>query len=992
MAVNNFNIEGLTSQQVIASRTQHGKNSLEYKKENGIIDTLKNLAKEPMILLLLVVSSIYFVSGQTSEGIFLSSAIVLVSIISLYQESKSRSALEKLKNLSQPNCKVIRNGKVEEIKSEDLVIGDSLMVEEGTSITADGIIVHSNDFSVNESTLTGESLSVFKDKNQENNLIFKGTTVASGLAIATITAIGNATELGKIGKSLDSIQEEKTPLELQINNFVKKLVIAGTFVFVAVWLLNYVHSKNILDSLLKALTLAMSILPEEIPMAFTSFMAIGAWRLMKMGIIVKQMKTVETLGSATVICTDKTGTITENKMSLAKLFVLSTQKITDIEDKLDDTEKDLIRIAMWASEPIPFDPMEIALHKAYSDLFPDDERPRFKMIHEYPLGGKPPMMTHIFESDLGKRIIAAKGAPEALINVSKLSDAEKQQIQASLKSLSTEGYRVLGVGEAFFPGNDFPEIQQDFPFNFKGIVAFYDPPKKNIHAVLEKFYKAGIAVKIVTGDNAATTTAIAKQIGFKGFENSLTGDELMKLSDAELQESVTKTNVFCRMFPEAKLRIINALKANNQIVAMTGDGVNDGPALKAAHIGIAMGKKGTEIAKQAAGLILLNDDLSKMVKAVATGRKIYSNLKKAFEYIISIHIPIILTVFIPLALGWIYPNIFSPVHIIFLELIMGPTCSIIFENEPAEKNTMSQKPRLFTSSFFNWKELTSSIAQGLIITAGTLFTYQYAVQNGFDEAITRTMVFTVLITANIFLTLVNRSFYYSILTTLKYKNNLVLPAILITVALTALLLFVQPLTKFFKFEAINLRQLSFCVSIGFISTMWYEVVKWRKRIPKSSLLKYENTFSTASKSTRNILIGLLVFLGSGAIGGGGVLIISPSGKLIGMPLSMLSHSPFTNFLIPGIILFFVLGLLPMLLIIALLKKPTSKMAERVNFFSDMHWAWTYTIYIAFILIFWIQIEMVLLSAVSWLHTFYMLLAVVIIFVALLPQVRNLYKK
>ena len=842
MAVNTFNIKGLTPQQVIASRTQYGKNSLENKKENGTIYTLINLAKEPMILLLLVASGIYFVSGQTSEGIFLSSAIVLVSTLSLYQDLKSRNALEKLKNLSQPNCKVIRNSNVEEIKSEDLVIGDSLMVEEGTSITADGIIVHSNDFSVNESILTGESLSVFKDKNQENNLIFQGTTVASGLAIATITAIGNATELGKIGKSLESIQEEKTPLELQINNFVKKLVIAGTFVFIAVWLLNYLHSKNILDSLLKALTLAMSILPEEIPMAFTSFMAIGAWRLMKMGIVVKQMKTVETLGSATVICIDKTGTITENKMSLAKLFVISTQKITDINDTLDDTEKDLIRTAMWASEPIPFDAMEIALHKAYSDLLPDDERTRFKLIHEYPLGGKPPMMTHIFESDLGKRIIAAKGAPEALMNVSKLTDVEKQKIQVVIKKLATEGYRILGVGETFFSGNHFPEKQQDFLFTFKGIVAFYDPPKKNIHAVLEKFYKAGIEVKIVTGDIAATTTAIAKQIGFKGFENSLTGDELMKLSDAELQENVTKTQVFCRMYPEAKLKIINALKANNQIVAMTGDGVNDGPALKAAHIGIAMGKKGTEIAKQAADLILLKDDLSNMVKAVAMGRKIYSNLKKAFQYIISIHIPILLTVFIPLALGWIYPNIFSPVHIIFLELIMGPTCTIIFENEPEEKNIMSQKPRPFTSSFFNWKELTTSIVQGLIITAGTLFTYQYAIRQGFDEAITRTMVFTVLITANIFLTLVNRSFYYSIFTTLKYKNNIVLPAILITITLTAFLLFVQPLTKFFEFEAVNLWQLSFCVSISFISTMWYEVAKWRNRITKPSFLKHKKIF------------------------------------------------------------------------------------------------------------------------------------------------------
>ena len=829
MPANNFKIKGLTNEQVLDAREKYGYNRLDYKKENGFFDALKRLAKEPMVVLLLVASSIYFISRDTGDGIFLAVAIVLISVISLYQDSRSRNALEKLKDFTQPICKVIRNGEVTEIKIEDLVVGDSLMIEEGTSIAADGIIVHSNDFSVNESILTGESLSVYKDQTKEDNLIYRGTTVASGLAIANITAIGSETKLGKIGKSLENIKEEKTPLELQINNFVKKMVITGAVVFIIVWAINYFRSYNALDSLLKALALAMSILPEEIPVAFTTFMALGAWRLMKMGIVVKQMKTVETLGSATVICTDKTGTITENKMSLAKLFVLASGKISTPENIVSDDEKELIRLAMWASEPIPFDPMEVALHNAYVKAISNDERPQYKMIHEYPLGGKPPMMTHLFENDLGKRIIAAKGAPEALMNVCNLSAIEKQQIEDAIRTLATDGYRVLGVGEANLDGNNFPVTQQEFKFKFKGIVAFYDPPKENIQSVLKDFYAAGIAVKIVTGDNAATTTAIAKQIGFKGYEKSITGDDLMKLPDTELQESVENINVFTRMFPDAKLKLINALKAKNEIVAMTGDGVNDGPALKAAHIGIAMGKKGTEIAKQAASLILLEDDLSKMADAVAMGRKIYTNLKKAIQYIISIHIPIVLTVFIPLALRWIYPNIFSPVHIIFLELIMGPTCSIIYENEPIEKNTMVQKPRPFTTTFFNLKELTTSIIQGLIITCGTLIAYQYAVHQGFNEAITRTMVFTVLISANIFLTLVNRSFYYSISTTMKYKNSLVLLIISLTIAISILLLYVKPLTQFFQFEYLNIVQSSISVGIGFLSVIWYEGVKWRKR-------------------------------------------------------------------------------------------------------------------------------------------------------------------
>lgn len=831
MPANNFDIKGLSDEEVLQARAAHGSNRFDIKKENWFLNALLSLAKEPMVVMLLVASAIYFISGKTGDGIFLSSAIVLVATISLFQDSRSRNALEKLKEYTRPSCRVIRNGEVIEILSEELVIGDCLMVDEGNYIAADGIIIHSNDFSVNESILTGEAMTVYKDKTSPENTIYQGTTVGSGLAIAQITAIGNDTKLGKIGKSLESIAEEKTPLELQISSFVKKMVIVGAIVFVIVWIINYLHSYNVLDSLLKALTLAMSILPEEIPVAFTTFMALGAWRLMKLGIVVKQMKTVETLGSATVICTDKTGTITENKMSLARIYLPTENKLFEVSKDLPELGKELIRTAMWASEPIPFDPMEVALHQAYQeDAMADDERLTYKMIHEYPLGGKPPMMTHLFENGEGKRIIAAKGAPEAIMAVSALSDAEKVAVEAAITALTKEGFRVLAVGDTSFDGKDFPKEQQDFKFNFKGIVAFYDPPKKNINKVLQDFYKAGIEVKIVTGDNAETTAAIAKQVDFAGYDKSISGEELMKLNDEDLRKKVGTLSIFTRMFPEAKLRIIEALKSEQQIVAMTGDGVNDGPALKAAHIGIAMGKKGTEIAKQAASLILVEDDLSKMVDAVAMGRRIYTNLKKAIRYIISIHIPIILTVFIPLALGWLYPNIFSPMHIIFMELIMGPTCSIIYENEPMESDTMSQKPRPFANTFFSWSELATSVTQGLVITAGTLVAYQYAVMNGADENTTRSMVFNTLIASNIFLTLVNRSFVFSIFTTIQYKNNLVPLIIGITIAITASLLYIKPLANFFSFSALSITQLSISIALGFVSVIWYEVVKWIHRM------------------------------------------------------------------------------------------------------------------------------------------------------------------
>ena len=432
MVKNDFNIFGLTTEEVIFARQKFGQNKLDYKAENTFLDIFKQIAKDPMIILLLVASSIYFISGKIGDGIFLVVAIGFQISISLFQFSRSKNALEKLKEFTKPNCKVIRDGVYQEIRTEDLVIGDCLIIEEGVSIAADGIIIHSNDFSVNESILTGESLSVFKDKSKEDNFVYSGTTVSTGLAVAEITAIGNQTKLGKIGTSLESIEEEKTPLEIQISNFVKKMAILGAIVFVIVWGINYWHTLNLLNSLLQSLTLAMSILPEEIPVAFTTFMALGAWRLMKMGIVVKQMKTVETLGSATVICTDKTGTITENKMSLSKLFLLSSNKIFQPDDALTDDEAELIKLAMWASEPSPFDPMEFALHQAYTDKIEIDERSNYSLIHEYPLGGTPPMMTHIFEDSNSHRIISAKGAPEALIKCSNLSETEIKQIHAAI--------------------------------------------------------------------------------------------------------------------------------------------------------------------------------------------------------------------------------------------------------------------------------------------------------------------------------------------------------------------------------------------------------------------------------------------------------------------------------------------------------------------------------------------------------------------------------
>jgi Ca2+-transporting ATPase len=837
MEIDHQQLSGLNREEVIASRNKYGDNKLEFTRVNPVLEILYSLAKEPMVLLLLIASVIYFISGDVGDGIFLAVAIVLVASISLYQDSRSRQALNKLKSYTQAQSKVIRGGEVQSINSDDIVLGDLMLVEEGMIIPADGNIVHSNDFLVNESILTGESFSVSKNATSDKPIIYKGTTVASGMAIAEVNAIAQKTALGKIGKSLEEIQIEKTPLEVQIEDFVRKMVIAGAVIFFLVWGINYFRSLDVLESLLNALTLAMSVLPEEIPVAFTTFMAIGAWRMMKRGIIIKQMKTVEALGLATTVCVDKTGTITENKMELARIYDFKKRIVGRPEGLLTPTAGDVLTTAMWASEPLPFDPMEVALHDAYGRLMSEDERPANKMIHEYPLSGKPPMMTHVFSDAEGRRIIAAKGGPEALLAVSNLSEEERESVRSVMNELAGEGFRLLGVGEAIFDGEDYPERQQDFNFDFKGLVAFYDPPKANIESVFSQFEKSGITVKIITGDNARTTTAIAKQINFKGTDQQMSGEELMKLDDDALRNRVGETQIYTRMFPDAKLRIIEALKAKGEIVAMTGDGVNDGPALKSAHIGIAMGKRGTEIAKRASSLILVEDDLSKMLDAIAMGRKIYTNLKKAIRYIISIHIPIILTVFIPLALGWIYPNIFSPVHVILLELIMGPTCSIIYENEPIEPGTMLRPPRPVERSFFSRNELLISIIQGLGITIGAMVIYQYAVGQGYSEGITRAMVFTVLISANIFLTLVNRSFEHSVWRTLGYRNSLVPLIIGLTLLMLLLMLFIPSITAFFELEQLNVLQIALAFGAGFLSVIWFEIVKLSKSTASSKLLE-----------------------------------------------------------------------------------------------------------------------------------------------------------
>jgi Ca2+-transporting ATPase len=819
--------KGLTQEQVVASRLKNGSNTLEMQEDRVFLNVLKEVVLEPMFILLVAACVIYFAVGQYKEGIIMLVSIFIVAGISLFQEYRSKNAVLALKKLSASNAKVLREGIETQIPTEEIVVDDLLLLEEGEVVAADGLIISANDFSLNESILTGESFAVNKSADNKDTAN-KGTLVTSGSATVKVTAIGLKTTFGKIGLSLKEITIVKTPLQLQIRSFVRSMVWIGAVAFLIVVGFNYYQSHDLIQSFLQGLTLAMSILPEEIPVAFSTFQALGAFRLLKNNIIVKQPQYVETLGSATVICVDKTGTLTQNKMSINFLYDFATKQSISVKENIA-LPLEMIEYAMWSSETNPFDPMEKAIHELYEATAVADKRKQFTQVHEYPIGGKPPMMTHIFKNASGEIIIAAKGGPEAILRQSNLSPEVLKHIEFQTLEYAKAGFRVLGVGKGIWETENWPKSQEEFGFHFLGLVAFQDPPKENIIETIKTFRDAGIPVKMITGDYAETALAIASQIQLDHNTNVLTGQAVMDLSKEALQAQVKEVNIYARMFPEAKLKVINALKENGEVVAMTGDGVNDAPALKAAHIGIAMGLRGSEVAKSAASLILTDDDLAHMTDAVALGRKIYDNLKKAIQYIVSIHIPIILIVTLPLLLSWKFHDLFSPVHVIFLELIMGPTCSIIYENEPIEKGIMLRPPRKMGVSFLSLKQLSISIFQGLMITAGCLGIGYYFMQQGSDGATVRTVVFITVLFSNIFLTLVNRSFTYTVFTTLSYKNNLVPLIIGITLVFIAALIYVPAVRNLFMLNTLSIKMLLSCVGVALITTLWIDILKVIRR-------------------------------------------------------------------------------------------------------------------------------------------------------------------
>jgi len=819
--------KGLNSNAVSISRKRFGTNALVSDgKRFKIINEMLTVFREPMFLLLTATAILYFVSGHYTDSIVMSIALLLIGLISISQASRSRNAMELLKDLSAPKATVFRNQQKILIPVEDLVVGDWIWVNEGESIPADGAIMNSKDFSVNESVITGESVPVSK-KSDADAKVYRGCHAISGSALIEITEVGISTKIGKIGQSVATISISRTPLQLQIRRFMMAFVLFGAFAFLIIVISGFIHGDTMWKAIMRALTLSMSILPEEIPVTFTTFLALAALVLSRKNkVIVKQPIHVETLGCTSVIAVDKTGTLTKNEMTLSMVYDIKSHQSYEVS-KAAPLPEELLEYAMWSSETDAFDPMEQSIHEVYNKHFNGSKKMGFTQVKEYPLSGTPPVMTHVFQKVSGEHVIALKGSPEKILQMSSLSSDQKLQIHETVKSFAEQGLRVIGVGKGEWSQKDWPESQEAFKVEMIGLLAFQDPPKENILQTITTFYEAGIQVKMITGDYMETALAIANQVGIRKGARVMTGTEVMEMDINELKRMSNQCHVFARMFPEAKMKLIEALKVSGEVVAMTGDGVNDAPALKAAHIGIAMGLRGSDVARESASLILSDDQLHHMANAIALGRQVYDNLKKAIRYIITIHIPIILIVAMPLLLQWKYIDIFTPIHIVFFELLMGPACALVFQNIPPGENIMKRKPRNMKAPLFTKDEMIKSIAKGLLVAIACLTTGYLYQQSGALESSVRGIMFTLLFFSNLMLIFTGSTGDQKKANWRdRFKNKRMLMLSLISIFVYLLIIFIHPLRFVFALNVLSWKDLLICITVAVVSVV---VVSKRKK-------------------------------------------------------------------------------------------------------------------------------------------------------------------
>ncbi len=841
---------GLTEADAQARLKSEGYNELPRPDRRTPLRIVREVLREPMLALLLGGGAVYLVLGDLQDALILLAFATLSVVITVVQESRTERVLEALRDLTSPRALVLRDGERKRIAGREVVRGDWVVLAEGDRVPADAVLVESQDLQTDESLLTGESVPVRKiarDVGVASQLhrpggddlpyVFSGSLVVRGNGVGEVVATGVHSEIGKIGQSLSTLETEPSRLRVQTRRLVRYFAIAGGAASVLAVVLHGTLRGGWLDALLAGIALGMAMLPEELPVILTVFMAMGAWRISRARVLTRRAAAIETLGSATVLCTDKTGTLTENRMSIAELR-LGSGAVFQCEEK-PDTELPqvfhaLVEFGVLASARQPTDPMERAFHdlgRAQLAQTGHLHESGWTLVHAYGLRPDLLAMSNAWQTtDGGKEfVIAAKGAPEAIGVLCHQSAADLAALTQAAEAMAAKGLRVLGVARAAFNGQTWPESQRDFAFEFLGLVGLADPLRQSVPAAVSECRSAGIKVLMITGDYPATARAIAHQAGIDAID-LVTGAELERMNDAQLAQRVRTATVFARIMPEQKLRIVSALKASGETVAMTGDGVNDAPSLKAAHIGIAMGGRGTDVAREASSMVLLDDDFGSIVTAVRLGRCIYDNLRKAMGFIFAVHVPIAGLALLPLLFG--LPILFGPMHIAFLEMVIDPVSSLVFEAETEEDDVMRRPPRaanepLFTAGLIGWSVLQGIVA--FLVVAGIFIV---ALQRGMPEAEVRALTFFSLVLTIVSLMLVNRSFSASLLTVLRRINpamKWVLPAVTVMLTLTLLWPWARGL---FRFGPLHWDDLVVTLGAGISVVVVLEVLKplWRRRL------------------------------------------------------------------------------------------------------------------------------------------------------------------
>ena len=836
-------LHGLTEAEARHRQESEGFNELPRPDRRTPLRIVLEVIREPMLALLLLGGGVYLILGDLQEALILIAFATLSVVITVVQESRTERVLEALRDLTSPRALVIRDGERRRIAGRDVVRGDMLVLGEGDRVPADASLLQAHDVQTDESLLTGESVPVRKvaidpgvgietrrPGGDDLPFVYSGSLVVRGSAIAEVTAIGALSEIGKIGQSLSTLDLEPPRLQAQTRRLVRVFGAVGGGVSLLTVLLYGLFRGGWLDATLAGIALGMSMLPEEFPVVLTVFMAMGAWRISQVRVLTRRAAAIETLGSATVLCTDKTGTLTQNKMTVAELRLPDGEVFRPGATRgaaLPETFHALAEFGILASAPHPSDPMEKAFHLVGADYLASTENIRgadWKLVKEYGLRPDLLAMSHVWKGGAPEadRVVAAKGAPEAIALLCRFDDSKRASLAEAVNAIAGEGMRVLAVARGAFKGDAFPESQRDITFEMLGLVGLADPLRPGVTEAVQACQSAGIKVLMITGDYPATARAIAREAGLTQGD-VVSGEELLGLTDEDLAVRLRTAAVFARTMPEQKLRIVNALKANNEVVARTGDGVNDAPSLKAAHIGIAMGGRGTDVAREASSIVLLDDDFGSIVKAVRLGRRIYDNLQKAVGFIFAVHVPIAGLALLPLPFG--LPILFGPVHIALLEMVIDPVCSLVFEAETEEENTMRRPPRDPNEPLFTLPLVLWSLFQGFMAFLLVAGIYVTALTRGMPAAEVRALTFFSLVLTFVALIFVNRSFSASLRGAMTRPNAALRRVLLAVAGMLATALLWPWATTLLRFGPLHANDLAVAAAAGLALLLLLEALK-----------------------------------------------------------------------------------------------------------------------------------------------------------------------